>query len=48
MLGATEADRLRLRWDVAEPKTPAQKPAANPQDDERNDTIMRLITGGKQ
>jgi hypothetical protein len=46
MLGATEADRLRLRWDVAEPKAPV-KPAATPQDGARQEQIMRLIEGGK-
>ena len=44
-LGATEADRLRLRWDVQEPKA-KQKPPASAGDSERQDQVMRLITGG--
>ena len=46
MLGATEADRLRLRWDVAEPKAKAKTPANKPGDSERSEQVMRLITGG--
>jgi hypothetical protein len=46
MLGATEADRLRLRWDVAETKAVPKTQTAAP-DRGRQDQIMRLIEGGK-
>jgi hypothetical protein len=46
MLGATEADRLRLRWDVAEPKAVPKTASAAP-DEGRQAQIMRLIDGGK-
>jgi hypothetical protein len=42
-MGATEADRLRLRWDIAE-NAPASGDVPAPSDAERDAKILRLVT----
>lgn len=47
-LGATEADRLRLRWDIAPPEKPsiAKTPSKDPAQEDRRAQAMRLVIGG--
>jgi hypothetical protein len=48
-LGATEADRLRLHWDIEVPKPENQRAAGTPKRrQDRRDGVMRLVAGGSE
>ena len=48
LLGATEADRLRLRWDVDPTPPPAKKTAPTRRQTTRKERVLKLVQGGQE